>query len=867
MCLICGFSPSCDWSVPQSDVTLGAANGPTEGDDAAFAAELGESRIDAAGDTSTDYAISGDSGDTFEGFIGDGDVDFIEVTLTGGNDYEFGVTGDGTGELADPLLKLYDADGNLLDENDDFAPGSTAAGLVFSAVDTGSYFVSVEAADDGVGGYALVATRDASDTLANATSLGRFGVILSVLSQSDVDTYRIDGYSTAFEYTIGAYGVGSAGAELPILTVMDEAGTVIGTNESGGSVQSAFVDVDPEVNGAYYVQVTMPTGAEGGVYEIRSLAEPQSNLSSNWFVEPEYYYPFALGMGDIDVLFVDLEAGNTYGVEAFSRTYGEADTFLRLRDDAGNLIADNDDESADSSNAYVSFTAEYSGRYYIEMSLAAGSEEGLVGLSVQNLTTASPVEAITWQDAALPTDDRVTVFFAAAGQTVNDVGQLVVSDGFTQDERQEIMALLRHVSDFADIEFVQTSDAGAADIQIAVADLSSFGYSDNLIGQARPAGSTFYSDGVVLLDDDYWTETALARGGFMNHVILHELGHAIGLAHPHDYGGDSRPFVGVRDESDLGDFDLNQVPYTAMTYNDFWDGLGDAEPEDLGSGFLWGFGSLDMIALQDMYGANTDYRSGNTDYVLGEDDYLMTIWDTGGIDRIRYGGSDDVVIDLRAAEGDYSEMGGGGISYVEGGLSGFVIARDVELERILGGAGDDVLTGNAADNKIEGRNGSDILRGGAGDDLLIGGLGSDQLEGDAGADMIYAGSGHDTVLGGAGDDILYGNRWNDLIDGGDGDDTLYGGQHDDILIGGMGNDILDGGTGNDVFKFGHDEGTDLIVGFDESDLIDLSGLGLTYAGLLIDTSLADAEYVIFGTNVLTFSGLMADLDETDFLFV
>lgn len=74
------------------------------------------------------------------------------------------------------------------------------------------------------------------------------------------------------------------------------------------------------------------------------------------------------------------------------------------------------------------------------------------------------------------------------------------------------------------------------------------------------------------------------------------------------------------------------------------------------------------------------------------------------------------------------------------------------VERAIGSSGDDVLIGNARNNRLEGREGKDRVDGGAGDDSLVG-EGKDTLigrDGDddfdsVGASDVYCGAGADSV--------------------------------------------------------------------------------------------------------------------------
>ncbi|MBC7700394.1 calcium-binding protein, partial [Aquabacterium sp.] len=116
---------------------------------------------------------------------------------------------------------------------------------------------------------------------------------------------------------------------------------------------------------------------------------------------------------------------------------------------------------------------------------------------------------------------------------------------------------------------------------------------------------------------------------------------------------------------------------------------------------------------------------------------------------------------------------------------------------LMGGAGNDVLRGDASEADVAGQfHGNDTLDGGAGDDTLIG---------DGGADTLMGGDGNDTLYGdgfgsnGTTSDVA--SQWDgiDVLMGGAGDDVLYGGGGDDMLDGGSGTNWLKGGKVNDTY--------------------------------------------------------------------
>jgi uncharacterized delta-60 repeat protein len=184
----------------------------------------------------------------------------------------------------------------------------------------------------------------------------------------------------------------------------------------------------------------------------------------------------------------------------------------------------------------------------------------------------------------------------------------------------------------------------------------------------------------------------------------------------------------------------------------------------------------------------------------GEDDERDTVYDDveivrggSGNDRIDSfraaygnGGNDTLIADfytpsalwggdgddlfIGGPRGDYFRGEAGVDTVTYGGRGGAVtvsidgVANDggpgendnvyTDVENLVGGYGDDKLTGSAADNVLDGGDGDDDLRGGGGNDTLTGGAGKDQLRGQAGDDTLYS----------SGDGAV------DFLDGGSGTD-------------------------------------------------------------------------------------------------
>jgi uncharacterized repeat protein (TIGR01451 family) len=134
---------------------------------------------------------------------------------------------------------------------------------------------------------------------------------------------------------------------------------------------------------------------------------------------------------------------------------------------------------------------------------------------------------------------------------------------------------------------------------------------------------------------------------------------------------------------------------------------------------------------------------------------------------------------------------------IVGGAGRDVLVGTINSDPMFGRGGNDVLRGVECDDVLRGGRGNDVLRGGSDQDTLYGNQGSDTLSGGSGDDVLSGGLGRDTMSGDLGDDRLRGGRGNDRLDGDRGNDTLFGNLGDDVIFGGVGRDRLDGGAGND----------------------------------------------------------------------
>ena len=557
---------------------------------------------------------------------------------------------------------------------------------------------------------------------------------------------------------------------------------------------------------------------------------------------------------DNDWFRITLTAGQSIRITLNGSPTGEGtltDPYLRLYNAAG-IEIDHNDDGGTGYNSLLNFTTTTGGVFYISAE-AYITRIGTYTLSVQEVTfnpndswenspdfTSPLLDAMSWDTRF--DHNVITVYFGEAGYTADGV----TSEGFNAYERQQFLQAFASISEVTNLTFNVVNSGDGADWEL-ILDTNEL---NGVYGRFNPPGyGGDGNDGVGQFAGNLWDRFAggdLTEGGFGYFTIMHEMLHGLGLAHPHDTGGDSSVLPGVSSpRDDFGDYDLNQGVFTMMSYNPgYHTGTPGSDPAagtGDGAGTPYGYAAgpmaVDIGVLQGLYGANNNHNGGNTTYVLptgtGAGVFWSTIWDTGGIDTIRHSGAGAARIDLRDATLQMESGGGGFISAVNGTRGGFTIAAGAMIENAFGGVADDFIVGNEGNNNllgfagfdtIFGQAGADNIDGGTGADVLYGGQGNDVINGAGGFDQIYGDFGDDRLIGGASADRLYGGLDNDVLIGGDGDDGLFGQLGNDTLFGGDGNDVEFGGTGDDRLIGGGgfdrlygDAGNDTLLGGAQAD--------------------------------------------------
>jgi hypothetical protein len=287
-------------------------------------------------------------------------------------------------------------------------------------------------------------------------------------------------------------------------------------------------------------------------------------------------------------------------------------------------------------------------------------------------------------------------------------------------------SVFAEIADLTNIVFVERTGADLSTVDIVISGTAGGGARAALPG-ASPSAGDMYIDIAVPSDGVGYTSgltlDPLGDGSYINfqRVFSHELGHALGLAHPRNY-----PVVnGVYAPNTDGyptkiDPAVDTRLYSIMSYfqppsvpdGDTYDG-----PNTKPSTFMY----LDILALQSLYGVDATSTSGADVYTFRKDNAgYVTIWDSGGRDAF------DLSNQGAASIVDLNDAGLSSIGILapenltpKPYQQNVVIGPNTIIEEVVGTRFADTITGNAAANRFTGGGGDDTLDGGAGVDAAI----------------------------------------------------------------------------------------------------------------------------------------------------
>lgn len=270
----------------------------------------------------------------------------------------------------------------------------------------------------------------------------------------------------------------------------------------------------------------------------------------------------------------------------------------------------------------------------------------------------------------------------------------------TEEMRTATRDILSRFEDILDVSFVEGTGSEAINV-------ISVGRSD----QAETSGISYFPNNFYEIGMDVFIAKGYASPKFTSdlitnydyEVLLHELGHALGLKHPFEEDGSNMQTLSAFEDNTRN---------TAMSYDD--------NPMTF-SGTLR---PLDWMALIKFYGVKSTFNAGDDTYNFSSFNGTFIV-DGAGLDTIRaVDTSRDVTVDLRP--GAHSHLGDKS-SYITA-ANQLTISHGSDIENVFTGSGDDTVIGTDLGNVISTGSGDDTIFAGGGADTINSGIGADLID-------------------------------------------------------------------------------------------------------------------------------------------
>jgi len=352
------------------------------------------------------------------------DQDWFAVDLIQGRSYRIDLEGSSTsaGTLADPIFfGVYDAAQNVIPGSlDDDGGELLNSRIVFTAPETGTYFLAAGAYAGSTGSYRLgivdidSVVDDFGNTASTAGLITPGKVALGEIETTqDTDWFAVE-LKGGRTYRIDQEGSSTSAGTLsdPLFIGIYDANQVFiastGNDDGGQQLNSRTVFTAP-VNGTYYLEAGAFSGRTGtyqlSIVDVEGAVDDYGITTSTagTVVIGEIAKGEIESAEDRDWFAIELQGGRTYRIDLEGRPTSAGTLpdplFYGIYDTAGELILGTaNDDGGESLNSRLEFTVAETGTYFLE----AGAYE--LGIGTYNLTVADVSPTISTSEYNLVID-------------------------------------------------------------------------------------------------------------------------------------------------------------------------------------------------------------------------------------------------------------------------------------------------------------------------------------------------------------------------------------------------------------------------------------------------------------------------------